>query len=276
MFRLSHVMFNKNMYGLPPGSILQLLYFDERIKILMRKGYNSFIEVGSGKGIASNHLLQLGFKGIGFDLNKEACIINKLKNKSFIKGNRYNVINKDFLTYDINEKFDIIFSCMVIEHLKDEDLYDYFRKCIKILNPGGRIISIIPAGTKYWGIEDEIAGHKKRYEYKDIEKLCNHHKLIIKHLAGLNFPISNILLGLSNRIVQKTEISKYSLSQKQKSIESGCRKVKYKTNFPILFSLILNPFVIYPFHIIQKLFIRHTNCMVIYSELGLIKMKSKN
>ena len=69
MFRLSHVMFNKNMYGLPPGSILQLLYFDERIKILMRKGYNSFIEVGSSKGIASNHLLQLGFKGIGFDLN---------------------------------------------------------------------------------------------------------------------------------------------------------------------------------------------------------------
>ena len=72
-------------------------------------------------------------------------------------------------------------------------------------------------------------------------------------------------------IVQKRESYKYSLSQKQKSIESGCRKVKYKTNFPILFRLILNPFVFYPFHIMQKLFTRHANCMVIYSELGLIK-----
>ena len=264
-------MLNKNMYGLPPGSILQFLYFDERIKVLMQKGYNSFIEVGSGKGIVSNHLLNLGFKGIGFDLNKEACEINKEWNKSFIKRNRYNVIHKDFLIYEIIEKFDIIFSCMVIEHLEDEDLYYYFRKCIKILNPGGMIISIVPAGIKYWGIEDEIAGHIKRYEYEDIKKLSKDHKLVIKHLAGLNFPISNTLLGISNRIVQKRESYKYSLSQKQKSIESGCRKVKYKTNFPILFRLILNPFVFYPFHIMQKLFTRHANCMVIYSELGLIK-----
>jgi len=275
MYRSSHIMMNKNMYGLPPGSILQLLYFDERIKVLMRKGYNSFIEVGSGQGIVSNHLLHLGFKGIGFDLNKEACEINREENKSFIHGNRYNVINKDFLTYDINEKFDIIFSRMVIEHLEDEDLYYYFRKCIKILNPGGIIISIVPAGIKYWGIEDEIAGHKKRYEYEDIEKLSNRHKLIIEHLAGLNFPISNILLGISNRIVQKAESYKDSLSQKQRSIESGFRRVKYKTNFPVLFSLILNPFVIYPFHIIQKYFTRHASCMVIYSELGLIKNEIK-
>ena len=80
MFRSSHIMLNKNMYGLPPGSILQFLYFDERIKVLMQKGYNSFIEVGSGKGIVSNHLLNLGFKGIGFDLNKFFILFISCKN----------------------------------------------------------------------------------------------------------------------------------------------------------------------------------------------------
>lgn len=58
---------------------------------------------------------------------------------------------------------------------------------------------------KYWNIEDEIAGHMKRYEIKDIQDLTKKYKLKINHLASLNYPLSNWLFSLSNYIIRIKE-----------------------------------------------------------------------
>jgi 2-polyprenyl-3-methyl-5-hydroxy-6-metoxy-1,4-benzoquinol methylase len=64
--------------GLPPGTIIQQLYLRKRIKII-RQGLveGTFLDVGAGEGYASQTLLSCGYKGIGIDLNKEACLENE-------------------------------------------------------------------------------------------------------------------------------------------------------------------------------------------------------
>ena len=52
-------------------------------------------------------------------------------------------------------------------------------------------------------------------------------------------------------------------------LDTGNRNVKYKTIFPKVFNTILNPVMLYPFHILQKIFKNNKNNLVIYSELTL-------
>ena len=260
------------MIGLPPGNILQYIYLKERLDSLKTKSLKSFIEVGSGNGNVSKILLDKGFTGVGFDLNESACENNNERNGDYIKNGDYKVFNEDFILKEQDYKVDIVISCMVIEHMAADVLHDYFIKCKEVLNENGYIIIFVPSSMSHWGIEDEIAGHIKRYEFKDFKDFSKKYNLNINNLAGLTYPVSNIVFGISNRLIKNNESSKLNLSQKEKTIYTGNRKVKYKTTFPKVLNIILNPVILYPFHLLQKVFKNNKNNLVIYGELQKIKL----
>lgn len=254
--------------GLAPGNILQYLYLRERLKnnVIFRDKH--FLEIGSGNGYVSSIFLQMGWKGIGIDLNESACINNQTRNYKYIHSNQYKVICGDFLKNEFTEKFDVIISCMVIEHLPDDVLEKFMSKAISLLNTNGILIIQVPSNMKFWNVEDEIAGHIKRYEIKDVENISTKFNLTIHHFAALNYPISNWLFNLSNYLIQKNEKDKLNLSQQDKTIYTGNRIVPMKTKFPKIFNLILNPITLYPFHIMQKIYSKKYNeALVFYFEL---------
>jgi SAM-dependent methyltransferase len=255
--------------NLPPGNILQNLYLKERLKSYSKSfSEKTFLEIGSGNGYVSSVFLKMGWKGIGIDLNESACENNKKLNQTYIQDKKYQVVCENFLKYNPQQKFDVIISCMVIEHLIDSELEAFINKMKNLLNANGVIILQVLANMKFWNIEDEIAGHIKRYEKYDVDNLCNCYNLRMAHLAALNYPLSNLLFNLSNYLIKKNESDKLQSSQKEKTIYTGNRNVPFKTTFPKIFSIILNPIVLYPFHILQKLFINKiNNSLVIYFEL---------
>jgi 16S rRNA A1518/A1519 N6-dimethyltransferase RsmA/KsgA/DIM1 with predicted DNA glycosylase/AP lyase activity len=86
-------------YDKAPGNILQEMYLKRRFKKILQDNQDSkvsFIEIGSGSGNISRILLDLGLNGIGFELNKEACRINHLKNEKFIKSEKYKIFNDNY------------------------------------------------------------------------------------------------------------------------------------------------------------------------------------
>ncbi|MBA3828692.1 MAG: methyltransferase domain-containing protein [Taibaiella sp.] len=236
----------------------------ERIEKLKPK---TFCEIGSGNGYISNLLLGKGMKGKGYDLNESACKNNLELNKKYVLKQDYQIINDNFLIQNNNEKYDYIISCMVIEHLDAFTVNKYFEVCKSALNHNGSIAVFVPSNMKYWGIEDEIAGHFKRYTFNDFKILAKNFDLKISDIAGLNYPISNLLLSLSNRIVKNNEGYKQNLSKQEQTVLSGNRNIKFKTTFPWYFKFFLNNFTMFPFHIIQKINKKNNNSMVIYCEL---------
>ena len=56
-------------------------------------------------------------------------------------------------------------------------------------------------------------------------------------------------------------------TQKEKTIYTGSREVNFKTDFPSYTAIFLNRFVLYPLHILQKIFSENKNSMVLYFEL---------
>lgn len=253
-------------YEIAPGSILQRMYLKQRLKALNLSG-KRFLEVGAGTGYQSRILLEFGMKGKGLDLNDASCAANAEMNAEFILQKSYSVENTNFFELPETEKYDVIISCMVIEHLSDADVSRYFHTCKRLLNPGGIVITFVPSSMKYWGIEDEIAGHYKRYTYNCFEKIAQECDLKIQHMAGLTYPLSNMLFGLSNTLVKKAEGHKEELSMEDRTVLSSNRKVMFKTDYPWYFRLALNEITMLPFFTLQAANLKNNDAMVIYNEM---------
>jgi SAM-dependent methyltransferase len=253
-------------YRLAPGNVLQLMYLKARLASLAGK---RFLEVGAGNGHISRYLLELGLNGIGFDLNASACENNAVLNKDAIAAGRYSIENADFLQAPANERADVIISSMVLEHLLPAEVDSYFERCKGMLTPGGLIVSLVPGSPAHWGIEDEIAGHRKRYSFSCFDDIARSHGLAVAHQAGLTFPLSNWLLPLSNFLTRRRERNKLELTMQERTVQSGNRDVPWKTVFPSFIAYLVNEVTLYPFYLLQRAFGRHPGSMVIYSELRL-------
>lgn len=249
-----------------PGTILQLMYLRSRVR-KWPKNYKTFYDIGSGTGLISNVLLSFGYKGNGFDLNKIANEKNYACNYNYIKEGNYHIYQENFLNAKKLDKVDIIVSSFLIEHLPEKTQKSFFLKAQRLLNRNGIIVTIVPANPNAWGIEDDIAGHLRRYDTNSILRLAEELQLKITFLHGLTWPISNILLPISNLLVLKKERIKLKYSKTKRTIESGFREIKFKTVFPQICSVILNKFVLSPFYFLQLWGKNLKSCLVIYFEM---------
>lgn len=253
--------------GLAPGTILQFMFIQERLQ----KHFSSnskFIEVGSGNGDLSKLLLNIGFEGTGVDLNQSACTNNENLNKLYISTGKYKVFNNDFSEFELAD-FDFLISSMVIEHIDSENLKLFIAKAKKCIRPEGKLIFLVPSNMDAWGIEDEIAGHVMRYTFEKIDKLASDNELNVVYKCGLNYPISNWLLRVSNYIVSRKESNMKDKTMLEKTVYTGNRNVKFKTTFPRAFNLVLNEIVLLPFYWLQKLNYKNRKSLIMYFELSL-------
>ena len=234
----------------PPGTILQHLYLRERIAAWTP---GAFVEVGVGSGHISNILLSLGWSGTGYDLNAAAVARASSLNRVFIESGRFAVRNADWLAGgDEPKSVDIVVSSMVLEHLNEAQVADYFEHAAQLLRPDGRGIFFVPGSPHHWGIEDEIAGHCRRYTIGSLSDAARQHGWLPIHVVGLTYPLSNLLLGMSNALVRRAEEHKQTLSLQERTEQSGSREVEWKTEFPGWTGMFLNETTLRPVHWLQR------------------------
>ena len=248
---------------LPPGSILQRMHFLRRIKKLT-PGF--FIEIGPGNGVLSQSLLELMWHGICFEIDK--CTSRNLKKKmaKYLKKGQYKIKNTDFLQEEEIKSADLILASMVIEHLESKKEAEFFKKTKALLKKSGTLFCYVPGSPAHWGIEDEIAGHFRRYTAESIKKKLITFGMRPINIEGLTYPLSNILLPISNWLVKKYESDKLEKSDEQKTRLSGRRVVPLKTEFPAYLRIFLNSCALYPFFCLQNIFKKHPQSLTIFFE----------
>ncbi|MEY2632086.1 MAG: hypothetical protein RIR00_740 [Pseudomonadota bacterium] len=255
------------MVVLPPGTLLQLMYFEERISQLPP---GRFIEIGPGGGEITAILLRRGWVGTVVDL--AATTIARLEERfqAEVASGSLWPCNGNFLALpcpgDEAEKVDLVVSCMVMEHLDAADELRFMAVAASWLRPGGIMIGLVPASEKHWGIEDEIAGHFRRYTRESLQGLLTRAGWQRRHLAGLTYPVSNLLFPISNWLVNRYERNKLKLEVIERTKKSGARNVPFKTSFPLVLRVLLNRKTLWPLHVVQKLCSRKKNALVIFFE----------
>ena len=252
------------MVALPPGTLLQLLYLEERLKFLPA---GHFIEIGPGSGEITKLLLDLGWKGVSYDLEQKTIKSLEKRLKSYVSNKQFKGIASNFLNSSTSTtKVDLVISCMVMEHFSNEEELLFMDKARQSLNNKGLMIGLVPSSPSHWGIEDDIAGHYRRYTKDSIKTLMLQNNWKLLHTSGLTFPISNFLLPLSNYLVNKSEKNKLLLTTSERTRLSGRRNVKFKTHFPKFISLFINKSTLTPLHYLQKLFSKSEKALVILFE----------
>jgi len=117
--------------------------FSEIKSYLEKKEIQSILEIGSGTGVLLNelkkHYPQIKMTGLEPFQSGHEKFRRIFEN---IKSNKLNIVNKGIEEFNTNEKFDLIFSINVLEHVKDYE--KYIEKTCEFLNNNGTSIILCP------------------------------------------------------------------------------------------------------------------------------------
>lgn len=250
---------------LAPGSILQQMYLDERLTRRARPP-GTFVDLGAGTGGISSVLLARNWHGCGIDLNETACRRNSSTNSPYVSDGSYEVRHGDFLTMGDLARVDLVISSMVLEHLDEFATTRFFQLVNSLIHPSGSLILMVPGSPRHWGIEDEVAGHIQRFDQRTLVDVLRRYGFQPDHIAGLTYPLSNVLLPISNLLVSYAERQSLGVSANERTVLAGDRRVLFKTTYPASVHWVLNKYTMYPFHVLQKRFARHPKSLVLYVE----------
>lgn len=186
---------NKNMQNNP---LFPRYLFRKKLSLIMLKNYfpniNNFLEIGAGRGDYSKTLSE--YVGIGDIIEFSQRAIPILEER--LGGGNINIIHGDFLDYNFLKKYSLIVMFEVLEHIKDDELA--IRKINNLLSDNGLLLLSVPSKSKKMGITDQVAGHYRRYDRKNLIKLLEKNNFEIIELASYGFPLLNITTLLRNII----------------------------------------------------------------------------
>ncbi|MBP6178150.1 MAG: methyltransferase domain-containing protein [Anaerolineales bacterium] len=218
------------------------------MKNIERGGH--FLEIGPGNLLLALEILTKFDKGtlIDFNTTNVEQIYNSLNDG---QKQKLKLIIADFFEQDhLNERFDCVVFCEVLEHIQDDAAF--LKKVNKTLVEGGQLILSVPSRKIYWSIHDEIVGHCRRYEKNDLqEKLINAGYTQIK-IISYGFPFVNIarIARIALAKIQYNEKSRWD--QKTKTQQSS---FNVKPN-PLLdwVAIIINKYTFYPLSLLAAAF----------------------
>lgn len=208
-------------------------------------GGKRFLDVGAGNGEFLKQLSRLGFKGESIDLSDEAVEFAKYN----LRSEKDVIVKKgNIFTFKTTEKYDVVFSFETLEHIEDDELA--MQKIFALLKPNGTFVMSVPAHMEEWSKIDEMKGHQRRYEHKELEDKLKNSGFVIKNFYSYGFPILWLIRGLSNSgnfLRSKTQ----HLGKKERSLESSIQR-EYN---PKLKFIVENKLIMLPLFKIMDLFL---------------------
>jgi SAM-dependent methyltransferase len=216
----------------------------------------SFIEVGCGAGYLAEKLCAAGMTGVGVDFSPLAIQAARRNLASRIINGQIHLHEGDITDLHL-QPADFAISLMVMEHVEDDR--GFAQKLRKLTKPGGQVLVGVPGRKDCWGIEDETAGHYRRYDRCELERLLRSVGLRHTRAVSSSVPVSNALFAAGEALIRRSsETAKAHLSLRAQTEASGLQDIPYKTMFPKWCGWLLNRWTMLPFTTTQRFFY-HTN-----------------
>ena len=155
-----------------------------------------FLEIGAGRGDFASILSSLVPHGTVMDFSPEAVEI--LHNR--FRGTGIDVLEGDFQDTKVSGSYDLVVILEVLEHIPDDSRV--LEKINGILPTRGLILISVPARMKRWSASDDVTGHLRRYQKKDLQSQLKHHGFEIRNFISYGFPVLNIVASYRNRFFQ--------------------------------------------------------------------------
>jgi len=112
---------------------------------LLIRGPIRVLNIGTGGGIETLRLLSRGNHVTAIEIDKQTAIRTQQRIDRNGFSNRFNLIVGHLCSVQVQEKFDEVFICEVLEHIKDD--LSALRRISEWLAPGGRLILSTPTAS---------------------------------------------------------------------------------------------------------------------------------
>ena len=155
------------------------------------------LEIGCGVGAFLYDLKSRGFHGKGVDTSESALKIAR----QFHSGadSAFTIVQQ--IGDDDYDGYEYLMAFEVLEHIQDDcGALSQWAQCLK---KGGILIGSVPAHRKRFGASDQWAGHVRRYDYQDLEKLLTSTGFEMMETNCYGFPLLNLLAPISNYMSRK-------------------------------------------------------------------------
>jgi SAM-dependent methyltransferase len=141
------------------------------------RGERRLLDVGCGTGAMLRHLERFG-SPIGIEAAEEAVRLCRARGVGAVQ-----LAEAPPLPFE-GDRFDLVTALDVIEHVDDD--VEMLREVERTLRPGGMLLLSVPAYRYLWGLQDEVAHHKRRYVAREVRESVEAVGLEIARLSYFN------------------------------------------------------------------------------------------
>jgi SAM-dependent methyltransferase len=133
--------------------------FSKIVGTLQLDGQADTLDIGTSTGTNLRMLRELGFARVT-GLDNSDVAIRFCAEKGLGKVEKGDACKLPFA----DNRFDLILATDVIEHVDDD--VGALREMLRVLAPGGHVLITVPAFMSLWGLQDDVAQHRRRYRMK--------------------------------------------------------------------------------------------------------------
>ncbi|MEK7598921.1 MAG: class I SAM-dependent methyltransferase [Patescibacteria group bacterium] len=144
----------------------------------------NMLDIGCGAGLLTKELEKYG-EVTGIDASPEAVKFAKLRG--------VDVIESSIENFENNGKFDCALALDILEHCENDELA--IKKLRDFLKPDGVIIVFVPALKIFWGEQDEISHHFRRYAYQELKNKFENAGFKTVYQSYFNFFLAPLILA---------------------------------------------------------------------------------
>jgi SAM-dependent methyltransferase len=122
------------------------------------------LDIGTSTGTNLRMLRDAGYERVlGVDQSPEA--IRHCETKGLGPVHQGDICD---LPFD-DGSFDLVLATDIVEHVVDDALA--LREVARVLAPGGALLLTVPAFQSLWGLQDDVAQHRRRYRMHELLRI---------------------------------------------------------------------------------------------------------
>lgn len=141
------------------------------------RGDRKVLDVGCGSGVMLRRLERYG-SVTGIESEEEAVRVARTRGVDAVQ-----LAEAPPLPFG-DASFDLVTALDVLEHIDDD--VEMLRETSRVLRPGGMVLLSVPAYGFLWGLQDEVAHHRRRYVAREVAERVERAELEIARVSYFN------------------------------------------------------------------------------------------
>lgn len=162
---------------------------------------NRTLDIGCGSGLITKVLAEASNHVVAVDISQEAINVSRgtLGDATNVLLRVVDVFESRQAITDWKEFFDLVVLSEVLEHIDDDE--SALDTVWELLGERGWLLLTVPGDPKLWTVEDEQAGHVRRYTREELRSKLTKRGFEIVQMINWGFPVTRWLYLLEVRLL---------------------------------------------------------------------------